>query len=145
MTLLRSIAYRLHVNRLKQVSRADLEQFWIPQIIEESVDLPHSLDSVVVLSNIERRSQILVENGFAETGLPLLSFSHLTFQEYLTSLEYLDLARRKSAAEVRRDLLKQYEVDREWWEEVVLLYAAQLGRFERESFLQDISPEAPGI
>jgi predicted NACHT family NTPase len=92
------------------------------------------VDPGTVLSNIERRSQLLVERGFDHSGNPLIAFSHMTFQEYLTALALIDTALAISEPNASQQLITRYENDPEWWEEVALLYSAQLTGVSQSSF-----------
>ena len=67
-----------------------------------------------------------------------MAFSHLTFQEYLTSLEFRQQASRVGESTVSSELLRLYTGDPHWWEEVALLYAAQLDLADRDPFFQRI-------
>ena len=82
-----------------------------------------------------------MERGLSEAGNPVMAFSHLTFQEYLASIAFKDLIRHRGEKTVSSDLLSDYEADPEWWEEVALLYAAQLDGLERQTFLNRIYPK----
>lgn len=68
------------------------------------------------LAHIQEESGILVEQGLDDDGEPLIGFSHLTFQEYLTAVS---LQERKNRQAILRTHLLQPA-----WQEVVLLSAA---------------------
>ncbi len=68
------------------------------------------------LTGIQQGSGILVEQGLDEAGEPLISFSHLTFQEYLAAVALHE-------TESRQSLLHQHLFEPAW-QEVILLYAA---------------------
>jgi len=139
--LLRDIARQMHKAHLPEVSRSDLENIFIPQALKTintrgmANVLPKDL-----LKNIEERSQLLVERGINDKGQPVMAFSHLTFQEYLASVSLKELIGQFGAATVNDKLLSCYIADHEWWEEVALLYAAQLEGPQRQNFLQRILP-----
>jgi len=66
------------------------------------------------LENIRTQSGILVERGLDQSGEPLVSFSHLTFQEYLAAVAIKEVAAYQSL--IWENLLNPA------WREVVLLY-----------------------
>lgn len=68
------------------------------------------------LAHIQEESGILVEQGLDDAGEPLIGFSHLTFQEYLTAVSLQE--RRNRQVILRAHLLQPA------WQEVVLLSAA---------------------
>jgi len=89
--------------------------------------------------NIEERSQLLTERGFDERGLPVMAFSHLTFQEYLASLDFRERAVACGVDAITEQLLELYSKNPAWWEEIVLLYAAQLSPAQQSDFLRRFS------
>ena len=68
------------------------------------------------IAGIQEESGILVEQGLAEAGEPLIGFSHLTFQEYLAAVAINEVKAYRPI--LRQNLLHPA------WREVVLLYAA---------------------
>ena len=137
ITILRHLANRYHVEKLREIPRQRLEDEYIPSVIRA---MPFSQASViapkVLLENIEARSQLLVERGFDSDGQPVIAFSHLTFQEYLTSTFFKEATTVKGESVVSRELIAAYEGDPDWWQEVAVLYAAQLDGSQRETFFQ---------
>jgi hypothetical protein len=69
-----------------------------------------------------------------------MAFSHLTFQEYLASSAFVIMMSLRGEPKVSRVLLEHYEKDPERWEEVVLLYAAQLTGRQQHQFLGRLRP-----
>ncbi len=142
ITILRALAEFLHKRHLREVSRYELEHSVLPEILKS---MPTSRASAIscskILSNIEQRSQLLIERGLSEDGAPLMAFSHLTFQEYLVSTSMKEQISTRGEHVTSLDLLRLYETDAEWWEEVALLYAAQLSGTGQQSFLNRLFPE----
>jgi energy-coupling factor transporter ATP-binding protein EcfA2 len=68
------------------------------------------------IETIRGESGILVEQGFDESGEPLIGFSHLTFQEYLAAVIINEVS-------AYRRLLRENKL-KPAWREVVLLYVA---------------------
>ena len=68
------------------------------------------------IRGVQLESGILVEQGLDEAGNPLVGFSHLTFQEYLTAVVINEDSKYQSL--LRNNLLEPT------WREVVLLYVA---------------------
>jgi predicted NACHT family NTPase len=134
--LLREIAQFMHISRVREIARNMLVEVVIPERMERLlITLPPLATYAEVLRNIEERSQLLVERGFNDRGEPVMAFSHLTFQEYLASVAFREAAAGAGEAAISTDLLERYAADPEWWEEVMLLYAAQLDGPERKHFL----------
>ena len=137
--LLRLIALALHKRKLREIPRGRLELEMLPEIM---LDMPLSagaqLSPQSIVKNIEERSQLLVERGTDESGRPIMVFSHLTFQEYLaaTSL-YRGMSSRGKQGTID-DLLTLYGRDPEWWQEVAVLFAAQLESKDQMAFLNSL-------
>lgn len=144
--ILQEVALRMHHGRLREIPRNELEDECLPDILREMAgSVAAGVRPPEIIRNIEERSQLLVERGINEQGHPVMAFSHLTFQEYLTSVAYKELIPKKREDIVSREVVEKYVTDREWWEETALLYAAQLSGQQRESFmrrLREASPEA---
>lgn len=144
ISVLRKVARTYHESRLREMPRELLQAQVIGPIVDRMTkSTATKLAPSEILRNIEDRSQILVERGLNEHGQPVIAFSHMTFQEYLASA---DLRRESSVigqASVTDILLKQYAQDPEWWEEVALLYAAQLDRADQDIFFQQLYPAPP--
>jgi predicted NACHT family NTPase len=139
MLVLREIAYTFHLRKSRELSRDFLCHNAIPEILSE-MHFSRSVDASPsdVLQNIEERSQLLTERGLDPTGKPLMAFSHLTFQEYLASMHFKERIAVDGESRVSDDLVERYEADPEWWEEVVLLYAAQLEGIRQKRFFERI-------
>ncbi len=141
IVLLRKIAYDLHSHERRDVPRGVLESALLPAILKDMAkSRAIRIQPPEIVRNIEERSQLLVERGLDDQGRPLMAFSHLTFQEYLTSLELNLTAATKGRAAVTADLLSQYGKSPNWWEEVALLFAAQLDPEDQETFFQELLP-----
>jgi predicted NACHT family NTPase len=147
--LLRELAQFMHKSRAREVTRNVLEEVVIPDRMKRLlIALPPLASYAGVLRNIEERSQLLVERGFDDHGEPVMAFSHLTFQEYLASVAFREAAAGAGEAVISNELLDRYAQDAEWWEEVMLLYAAQLDGTERKQFLDrihDVSTVTPPV
>ncbi len=132
---------RMHLAHIREVPRRELESALIPGIVADMKTSPVAgLTAADLLNNIESRSQLVVERGLNDEGRTLMAFSHLTFQEYLTSVALREEAIVRSEAAVTGDLLRKYASDREWWEEVALLYAAQLPAPQQKGFFDRLFP-----
>lgn len=135
------IALHMHTSHVREIPRGALEGRLIPKIVADMGTSPVSrLTPTELLANIEDRSQLLVERGLTEHGEGLMAFSHLTFQEYLASVALKDQASVRSEASVTTDLLNSYATDDHWWEEVALLYAAQLNGVQQKQFFNRMFP-----
>lgn len=142
MTILKNIGHTMHRNKLREIQRPRLETDVIPSIASGMAGSKASaLSGAQILANIEERSQLLIERGVNEKGQLVMAFLHQTFQEYLTSVYYRDRALRRSEDVVATELIREHDADAEWWEETVLLYAAQLEGASRTSFLEKVKLE----
>ena len=72
--LLRRVAYRMHSNGIKEVDRDILEQ-WVSEFLP---DVGSQIVPAEIVRQIEVRSGLMVERSIDK-----LTFSHLTFQEFL--------------------------------------------------------------
>jgi predicted NACHT family NTPase len=141
LKIIRDIAYKLHTVRLREIDRRQVEVEIIPSILKSMpLSRASSVDPAEVLRNIEARSQIIVERGLNEAGQPVMAFTHLTFQEYLTAVYLHDAIAKQGEPFTSSTLISFYEDDPEWWEEVALLYAAQLDGLQQKSLFQRIHP-----
>jgi len=141
IVLLQKIAHVLHHGHLREVPRDSLESHILPQVLSNMRNSrAASVPTPDLLKNIEQRSQLLGERGLNEQGLPVMAFSHLTFQEYLTAADLKNSGGTRGQRVVTDDLLRQYHEDPNWWEEVALLYAAQLDFDQRENFFHQLYP-----
>jgi predicted NACHT family NTPase len=139
--VLQKIARNLHDQHLREVPRRVLEAKIVPEIIRlMRGSRAGSVSPPAIVRNIEERSQLLIERGLDSEGHPVMAFSHLTFQEYLTSVDLKNQTISKGFEPVVSALLAHYEQDRDWWEEVALLFAAQLEPADRAELLHQLSP-----
>ncbi len=140
--LLQEIARHLHENHLRELTRAELVQELIPNIVSGmDTSVAQTISPSLILSNIEERSQLLVERGINDEGQPVMAFSHLTFQEYLTAVSLKESIWRKGERRVTDELIDSYSTDAEWWEEAALLFAAQLNGKQRADFFKRLYPD----
>jgi len=139
--LLQKIAVTLHKRGLREVSRNVLENDIIPALSGDvgPWNWVENTSPQTLVHNIEERSQLLTERGFDERGLPVMAFSHLTFQEYLASLDFRERAVACGVDAITEQLLELYSKNPAWWEEIVLLYAAQLSPAQQSDFLRRFS------
>jgi predicted NACHT family NTPase len=100
-----------------------------------------TLSPTAILHNIEERSQLLVERGLNEQGQPVMAFSHLTFQEYLAAVALKESIGEHRESTISKELIERYKTDPDWWEEVALLYAAQLEDNKRKPFMDQLYPK----
>jgi predicted NACHT family NTPase len=141
--LLSKLAEMMHRSQLREIGRSKLEQEMIPSALAlMSYTIASKRNADDLLTNISQRSQLLVERGLDQNGEPLVGFSHLSFQEYLAALQFHRRMSTEREANVTKDLLQLYRSNREWWEEVCALYAAQLQGPQRKAFMQRFYPEA---
>lgn len=125
--LLSEIAYGSFVEDRLFFSKADITER-IGTFLADTLDATRYLDGEAVLKAIEKQQGILVERA-TET----YSFSHLTFQEYLTALYIVNNQRVQ-------ELVSQHVTDRRW-REVFLLVAGLMGRRVHE-LLEAIDQQA---
>lgn len=105
--VLQTLAYEMMRRNLRTISRADAAD-----IIDPTLKRIHpETDSDHFLKMIAHTSGLLVEHVIG-----MVSFAHLTFQEYLTAVHLKNL-------QLEQVLLNQ--VDNAWWHETIRLYAAQ--------------------
>ena len=125
--LLKAIANEFHKQRVRELPRAELERSILPSILKTMpLTRAASVDPAETIRNIEARSQVLVERGFDTSRKPVMAFSHLTFQEYLSAVFYKELTAKRGQTFINKTLIDYYEDDPDWWEQVALLYAAHL-------------------
>jgi hypothetical protein len=116
--LLTEVAWRMHLEQRKEIKRLEVEA-----IIEEwgekkGVGSGQHL-ARMMLGALEERTGIVISRGFLPTGDKLLSFSHLSFQEYLVSRKL-----RNDGETAAREFILSH-VTSAWWREPILLYVAQ--------------------
>jgi predicted NACHT family NTPase len=144
--LLRKIAAFLHGEKIRDISRVRLEEYLVPEIVKQMpLSKAAHLEPHLIIKNIEERSQLLVERGLDASGKPVMAFSHLTFQEYLTSSSIHSSMSGLGRGVVFEELLKRYKHDPEWWQEVAVLFAAQLDGPDQASFLNALKLESQRV
>lgn len=139
ISILREVAQEMHKRKVREIAREELERRLIPDITNRLGLYVSGLDGGSILQNIEERSQLMVEKGLNDQDEPMMSFSHLTFQEYLAAGSFRSLASEKGSAYASENVLKFHHEDAEWWEEVALLYGAQLEGKERKEFAEQLA------
>jgi predicted NACHT family NTPase len=133
--LLRDVAFTMHERKIREITRLNLEQDVVPKALQDmKLSRAFAVPPPDLIRNIESRSQLLVERGLDASGAPVMAFSHLTFQEYLCSVHFKNLAEKSGEKWASQQVTGRYETDPEWWEEVALLYAAQLDQPQQTSF-----------
>lgn len=122
--ILQRIAWYMQENHMKSISKTEVVGKVLMGACREIGGEKIKENEVEKFLNIvEERTGLLVEKGFNEQGLPEVSFSHLTFQEYLASLELF--SSQGGEAAVFEQILKFVESDSDWWQEVALLTLSQ--------------------
>lgn len=129
IALLQTIAIAMHNRPHTDESHAVIERKIVETIIAQQLpnfianDLPSLPDArqqqcekfaTLLLDNIHEESGILVGKGLSKLGEPLVSFSHLTFQEYLVADA---LSKNHQQLNILLDNLFSPS-----WREVLLLY-----------------------
>jgi predicted NACHT family NTPase len=141
MRLLKQIALAMHRANRREVPREIMENQIILSVLKKMrMSRAATISPVEILRNIEQRSQLLVERGFDENGQPIVAFSHLTFQEFLVSVALKEAIALQGEASISVKLLRDYEQNPHQWEEVALLYAAQLDDQQQEAFFTRLYP-----
>ena len=107
--LLAEIAYNNFVDDRLFFSKKDLLEF-IKEFLADTVDKPKYLDSDAILKAIAAQQGILVERAAG-----IYSFSHLTFQEYLTA-QYLS-----QEPEALTNAIEKHLTDERWREVFILV------------------------
>jgi predicted NACHT family NTPase len=137
--ILRELAFSLHHNKMRDVPLDELLSSYIPKILSSITLLKSSsLDPKMILKNIEERSQLIIRRGFNDQGQELCSFSHLTFQEFLAATALKEYTGRDGFEKINGILLELCENDLGWWEEVALLYIAQIYGYQQKEFIDKI-------
>lgn len=122
--ILQRIAWHMQENHLKSIAKNELIDAVLTSACREISGEKIQDDQVEkFLSLIEERTGLISEKGFNEHGQVELSFSHLTLQEYLASLEMLSLYEKDDA--VFAQILDRLDKDADWWQEVALLALSQ--------------------
>lgn len=128
LLLLREIAYAMQQRKDQNNGQALIRKATVVSIIAQKLpeilggnlqaEDGHSVDFVRYaedwVKSIETSSGILVEQGLDQDGEPLIGFSHLTFQEYLTAIAVYEVP------EYQTELW--HNLDNPSWREVILLF-----------------------
>jgi predicted NACHT family NTPase len=136
--IVQKIARNLHEEKLRDVARERLEGMVKKTLLDMTMRPASAVDPSEIVRNIEHRSQIIVERGINDEGKPVLAFSHLTFQEYLTAVDLKHAGMSGGRAAMNAYILDRFGADPNWWREVALLYAAQLDASEQEQFFRQL-------
>lgn len=130
LMLLREIAYEMQEKKDKKNSQAlirkDIALKIVAQKLPDLIVIDDSRSGISQrteylryaenwIAGIQENSGILVEQGLDHDGEPLIGFSHLTFQEYLTAIALYEVPAYQSA------LWKN--LSNPSWREVILLFA----------------------
>lgn len=122
--ILQRIAWHMQKNHLKSISRETLIESVLSEACKDICGEKIREDELdVFLASIQERTGLLVEKGLNELGEIEISFSHLTFQEYLSAREFFSLFDGEDV--IFRQILKKLETDLDWWQEVALLVLSQ--------------------
>jgi energy-coupling factor transporter ATP-binding protein EcfA2 len=106
--VLQVLAYHMMQNNVREIKQAD-----IPSVISACLaSVSPNADCKDFIKNIEDTSGLFVEREPGEYG-----FSHLTFQEYLASVQALE-------NQLEDELIHQ-ATQSSWWYETIRLYCAQ--------------------
>ena len=137
--LLQRLAFHLHDRKAKSLPKSELVrealqpacQDICPEKIKE-----HEMEKFLAL--IQERTGLLVEKGINEQGEAELSFSHLTFQEYLAALELLD-RNENNEEKAWQEIRTRMQADPAWWQETAVLCLSQMKK--RDSFILALKQE----
>ena len=111
-------------NHLKSISREKLIESVLSNACKNICGEKIKEDELdVFLASIQERTGLLIEKGLNELGETEISFSHLTFQEYLSAREFFTLFDGEDV--ISQQILKKLETDLDWWQEVTLLVLSQ--------------------
>ncbi len=122
--LLQRIAWHMQENHLKSISKIDVVKTVLTKACADICGEKIKEDELDKFLNIiQERTGLLIEKGFNEQGKAEISFSHLTFQEYLAALEFF--SRFDNEDVIFRRIMIKIEKDSEWWQEVALLVLSQ--------------------
>ncbi|MCP4353847.1 MAG: NACHT domain-containing protein [Desulfobacterales bacterium] len=122
--ILQRIAWHMQENHLKSVSKIEVVKTILTKACVDICGEKIKEDELdQFLDIIQERTGLLIEKGFNEQGKVEISFSHLTFQEYLAALELFSKFDNEDV--IFRNIVKRIEEDSEWWQEVALLALSQ--------------------
>jgi hypothetical protein len=137
--ILQGIANTMQNAGQREIGRLFLEERVLPGLLERVDESKRpTTDARTLLDSIIERSQLLLESGFDESGIVVITFAHPGLQEYLCSAERRRHATVEGALAVEESLLAAYDEDPGRWEEVVTLYGAQVVSGQREAFLKRV-------
>jgi HEAT repeat protein len=124
--ILGEIAWHMHENHLKSIPKPDLIKDVLMEKCKNIYGEKLKKEELgEFLDIIQKRTGLLTEKGFNQQGEPEISFSHLTFQEYLAALELF--VKFKDEESVFQYIVEKIETDLKWWQEPGLL---ALSRFK---------------
>lgn len=136
--ILQRLAFYLHDQKIKSVPKTVLLQEALPSACQDICGEKIKESEIEkLLTLIQERTGLLVEKGFNEQGETELSFSHLTFQEYLTSLEFLD--KYENEEKVWQEIRTRIQVDTAWWQEMAVLCLSQFKK--RDEYIKKLYRE----
>jgi hypothetical protein len=105
--VLQALAYEMTKRKIRSIEIAKAETI----IVEPLSGIAPDVMPSEFLREVENSSGLLLE-----VENEIYSFSHITFQEYLTSIYII---------EERLEEILQQQINDEWWHETILLYCAQ--------------------
>jgi predicted NACHT family NTPase len=118
--VLQQLAFHLHDRKIRSMPKTSLVREALQPACQD-IGRGKIKESEVekFLALIQERTGLLLEKGFNEQGEPELCFSHLTFQEYLTALEFLD--KYENEEQVWQEIRTRMREDSAWWQEAAVL------------------------
>jgi predicted NACHT family NTPase len=139
--ILQRLAFHLHDRKLRTLPKTVMVREALQPACQDICGEKIKENEVEkFLALIQERTGLLVEKGFNEQGEPEISFSHLTFQEYLTSLEFLD--KYESEEKVWQEIRTRMHADPAWWQETAVLCLSQMKK--RDDYIKNLYQEIFG-
>jgi predicted NACHT family NTPase len=136
--ILQRLAFHLHDRKVRSLPKnilvREVLQLACQNICGEKIR-ENEVEKFLTL--IQERTGLLVEKGFNEQGEPELSFSHLTFQEYLASLEFLD--KYEDEEKVWQEIRSRMQIDPAWWQETAVLCLSHMKK--RDYYIKNLYQE----
>jgi len=122
--ILQRVAFYMQDNHIKSIGKETLiKSVLTDACVKICGDKIKEEELGLFLNSIQERTGLLIEKGFNESGETEISFSHLTFQEYLSAKEFFGLFNDEDV--IFRQIMKKLEADIDWWQEVALLVLSQ--------------------